>query len=123
MVQVISMGAVNCQLERREILNEELIQNFHQMWDNFPGMVRLIDSKNNVLAVNEKAAAFGFTEERLCVQVGKPEIHRNCKKYLALANQEAQVDRPSVDKLRGWIPVAGYPDVVVHFTLAIPDME
>ncbi len=93
------------------------------MWDNFPGMVRLIDSKNKVLAVNEKAAAFGFVAEGNCARVGSPEIHRNCKKFAALKQQAAQVDRPSADKLRGWIPVEGYPEVVVHFTLGIPQLD
>lgn len=102
---------------------ETLIEAFHLTWDNFPGMARLIDEAHTVLAVNPKAQEFGFDEGVRCAQVGKPEIHRNCKKRAVTIQQKAMVDRVVADKIRGWVPVEGYPGIVVHFTVGIPELE
>lgn len=38
-----------------------------------------------------------------------------------LKTQTAQLDRTVENKVRGWIPVEGYEELFVHFTLIIPE--
>ena len=102
---------------------EQLIEAFHQTWDAFPGVTRLIGKGDLVLASNKAAEAAGLTAGQICARMGAPESHRGCRKALALRTQTSQIDRPAEGKIRGWIPVAGYPEVVVHFSLALPDVN
>ena len=37
-----------------------LIESFHEMWNAFPGMARLINSKHEVLASNQNAQEKGY---------------------------------------------------------------
>ena len=108
-------------MEQNENRYEELIRAFHLTWDAFPGTARLIDKGNHVLAVNQAAAAAGLTEGQVCAKIGAPESHRGCRKALALSTQTAQVDRPIENKIRAWVPVEGYPEVVVHFSVTLPE--
>ena len=36
---------------------DNLVKSFHEMWDAFPGMARLITSNHEILAANDIAAA------------------------------------------------------------------
>ena len=108
-------------MEQNDNRYEELIRAFHLTWDAFPGPARLIDKGNHVLAVNQAAAAAGLTEGQVCAKIGTPESHRGCRKALALSTQTAQVDRPIENKIRAWVPVEGYPEVVVHFSVLLPE--
>ena len=108
-------------MEQNENRYEELIRAFHLTWDAFPGTSRLIDKGNHVLAVNQAAAAAGLTEGQVCAKIGAPESHRGCRKALALSTRTAQVDRPIENKIRAWVPVEGYPEVVVHFSVMLPE--
>lgn len=100
---------------------ERLIEAFHLTWDAFPGVTRLIGKGDLVLAANKAAEAAGLAAGQICSKIGAPESHRGCRKALALRTQTPQLDRPVEGKIRGWLPVAGWPDVVVHFSLALPD--
>ncbi|WP_278324778.1 hypothetical protein [Clostridium pasteurianum] len=40
-----------------------------------------------------------------------------------LKTQTAQLDRPAEDKIREWIPVEGYEELFVQFTLTIPQKK
>lgn len=102
---------------------EPLAQAFHLTWDSFPGAARLIDKHNLTLAVNRFAAEHGFQEGQICAKMGAPEDHRGCRKVAALKSGVAQIDRPSDGKIRGWLPIDGYPDIVVHFSVAIPKVN
>lgn len=108
-------------MEQIENRYEELIRAFHLTWDAFPGTARLIDKGNHVLAANQAAAAAGLTEGQVCAKIGAPESHRGCRKALALSTQAAQVDRPIENKIRAWVPIEGYPEVVVHFSVMLPE--
>lgn len=108
-------------MEQNDKKYEELIQAFHLTWDTFPGPARLIDKENHVLAVNHAAEAAGLTEGQICVKIGTPESHRGCRKAMALSTHTAQVDRPIPEKIRAWIPIEGYPEVVVHFSVMLPE--
>ena len=37
-----------------------LIESFHEMWDAFPGMARLINSKHEILASKQNAQEKGY---------------------------------------------------------------
>ncbi len=40
-----------------------------------------------------------------------------------LSTQTAQIDRPIPEKIRAWVPIDGYPDVVVHFSVMLPECD
>ena len=108
-------------MEQNTTSYEELIRAFHLTWDAFPGTARLIDKGNHVLAVNRTAQAAGLTAGQICAKTGTPESHKGCRKALALSTQTAQMDRPVPGKIRMWIPIEGYPEVVVHFSVVLPE--
>lgn len=103
-----------------EMNYEAVIESFHLMWDGFPGPARLIDRRNKILAANQSAVEAGFKPGLICATVGTPESHKGCKKFKVLKDELAQIDRPSENRIRGWLPVEGYPDIVVHFSLTLP---
>lgn len=100
---------------------EDVIRAFHLTWDAFPGIARLIDKKNRVLASNRAAESAGLSAGQICVKMGAPESHRACKKALALSTQTAQMDMPAENKIRAWVPLEGYPELVVHFSVLLPE--
>ena len=100
---------------------EELIQAFHLTWDEFPGLARLIDKKNLVIACNKAALSAGLCDGQICAKIGAPESHRGCKKALTLSTGTPQWERPVENRIRGWLPVQGYPEIVVHFSAVLPE--
>ena len=101
----------------------EVIGMFHRMWDGFPGLARLIDRNHHVIAANPVALEKGFAPGCVCAKVGAPEIHRGCKLSEMFRSGEARTDRVIPDRVRGWMPVEGYPDLSVHFAVMIPETE
>lgn len=99
----------------------EVIGMFHRMWDGFPGLARLIDRNHHVIAANPVALEKGFAPGCVCAKVGAPEIHRGCKLSEMFRSGEARTDRVIPDRVRGWMPVEGYPDLSVHFAVMIPE--
>ena len=108
-------------MQQNDMKYEELIRAFHLTWDGFPGVARLISRDNYVLAANRAAEAAGLTVGQICAKMGAPESHKGCRKAMALSTQTAQVDRPVENKIRAWVPVDGYPDIVVHFSVVLPE--
>ena len=94
---------------------------FHRMWDGFPGLARLIDRNHHVIDANPVALEKGFAPGCVCAKVGAPEIHRQCKLTKLFQTGEAQTDNVIEDRIRGWMPVEGYPDLSVHFAVMIPE--
>ena len=101
--------------------DEELVNQFHAMWDAFPGLARLIDAHHNVIAVNPVAAEKGFAPGCICAKVGDPSIHRGCKLNAMFESGQAQYDHVLADRIRGWMPVVGRPDACIHFAVLIPE--
>ena len=87
----------------------EVIKAFHLMWDNYPESAMLIDKKRNIIAANKVAPSTGRIEQ-----------HKGCRAEEAWKNGEASY-RKKVGKLGDvvsfWIPVDGYPDYLVHFSV------
>ena len=102
---------------------KDLIRAFHITWDNFPGMARLIRKDNYVLATNKYAEDRGYLPGQICVKMGDPQSHKGCRKVFAITNHIAQVDRPNANKIRLWVPIDDYPDIVVHFSTEIPEVN
>lgn len=102
---------------------EELIQAFKMTWDLFPGAARLIDKGNVTIAVNKFASEHGLEAGQICAKLGSPEGHRGCLKSVALKEHTAKIDRPVSDKIRGWLPIEDYPDIVVHFSVGLPEVN
>ena len=99
---------------------EELIEKFHLMWDSFTGLARLISKDFKVIASNKIAQEKGFVEGVTCTRFGDPITHRGCKMRKMFESKEAFVDNVLEDRVRGWMPIEGYDDVCVHFTVMIP---
>ena len=102
---------------------EELIEAFHKTWENFPGQARLIGKNHRVIAVNAFAAKNGRVPGEICAAFGAPESHKGCRKMEALSTGEGKLDRPFAERVRGWVPLKDWPDVVVHFSLAVPEVN
>ncbi len=100
--------------------NEELVSAFHTMWDEFPGMARLIDKDHVVVAANPLAEKRRFVPGAVCAKIGDPAIHKGCKHRKMFETGHAQHDNVMPDRVRGWMPVKGYPDLCVHFAIPIP---
>lgn len=100
---------------------EELKAEFHQTYDYFPGVARLIDRQHKILAANIKAQKAGFKEGMICAKIGTPESHRECKFEKMFETGKAQTDHAIPDKIRGWYPIEGFPDVCIHFGLPLPE--
>lgn len=96
---------------------QELINEFHRLWDSFPGMVRLIDRHHKVIAANEAARRKGFVEGSCCSRIGPVCSHKGCKSRNALLERKAFVDRPNPDTIRGWMPITDINDMFIHFTI------
>ncbi len=97
----------------------ELISAFHKLWDAFPGMARLINKKHEILASNESAQKKGFVPSAICAQVASPNAHKGCLLAKTIQTGQAQYDRPNEHLLRGWVPVLGYEEIVVHFSISL----
>lgn len=93
---------------------------FHLMWDNFSGMARLVNKNHVVLAGNAMAVRMGYVPGISCARVPAPQMHRGCKMIKALRTGKAQVDVLADKSVRGWLPVQGRQDLVIHFVLPEP---
>lgn len=100
--------------------NEKLIAVFHEMWDAFPGMARLISNKHEILAANAAAQIKGFVPGAICARVSTPNAHKGCLLAKTFKTGCGQCDQPNEHLIRGWLPVTGRDDVVVHFSLSLP---
>lgn len=101
--------------------DEELVAQFHEMWNGFPGLARLIDSRHAVIASNPFAQERGFVEGATCAKVGDSKLHSKCKLGAFFKSGEAVTDHVLDDRVCGWMPVKGRPDVCIHFAVMIPE--
>jgi len=100
---------------------EELIQAFHLMWENYPEAVRLIRRGFQVVAGNRVYLAQGGQIGGRC-NVGDPSLHRGCQAMNALNSRETRRKQTEVYGVRWdsyWIPVEGTDEYFIHFTNGI----
>ena len=98
--------------------DEELIQAFHVMWNDFPEAVMIIKKDREIIAVNSKATDFGLKPGMKCSSVGSPEQHKGC-----LCNRAADSKQTVAITYQGpfgkaygyWIPISERPEWIIHF--------
>lgn len=98
--------------------DEELIQAFHVMWNDFPEAVMIIKKDREIIAVNSKAADFGLKPGMKCSSLGSPEQHKGC-----LCNRAADSKQTVAITYQGpfgkaygyWIPISERPEWIIHF--------
>ena len=98
--------------------NEEIIQAFHLMWDNFPEPVMITQKNREMIAVNKKGEELGLKPGIKCSSIGKPENHKGCR-----CNEAVNSNIPVCITYDGafgkafgyWIPIPGKPDWIIHF--------
>lgn len=101
-------------------VTSEEIASFHQMWDNFPGIARLIGRDHIIIAANQNAIARGYKPGVCCATLPSATNHRGCLAMQTLAESKGMADNPDGTSIRGWLPVSGRDDVYVHFSLTVP---
>ena len=97
--------------------NQNVIDAFHMMWDNFPEPVMLIQKSRQIYAVNKKAASMGLNTEMKCSQIGT-EPHRGCLCNKAADEKKAvyiTYETPLGQAYGYWIPVAGHEEYLLPF--------
>lgn len=98
--------------------DEEIIQAFHIMWDNFPEPVMITQKNREIIAINKTAEKFGLKVGIKCSSIGKPENHRGC-----LCNKAVESGEPVFISYQGnfgkaygyWIPISAKPEWIIHF--------
>ena len=100
--------------------DQEVINAFHIMWDNFPEPVTITQRSREMIAVNKKAAELGLKPGIKCSSIGKPEDHKGC-----LCNQAIDEGKSvhvayegSQGKAYGfWTPITERPEWILHFSV------
>lgn len=107
-------------------ISDEVRRNFHLFWDNFPFPVMLTHKNRTILEVNTVCAELGLAPGNRCVDIGKKEFHSGCLAGQALQEQTAKrivayVEYQGKVLDSYWVPLAGEPDVFLHFSIDISD--
>ena len=98
--------------------DNEIIQAFHLMWDNFPEAVMITQKSREIIAVNKAAEKIGLKVGIKCSSVGKPENHKGCQLNRAVdENKPVYITYDAAfGKAYGyWIPISEKPEWVIHF--------
>ncbi len=98
--------------------NEEIIQAFHLMWDNFPEAVMITQKSREIVAINKKAAEMGLAVGLRCSSMGEPTRHKGCLCDKAVDENKAQYvtyDGEFGKAYGYWIPIPEKPEWVIHF--------
>ncbi len=112
-------------MQATEISNE-LRQNFHINWDNFPFPVMLIQKDRMILAINRTAQEIGIPEGVRCTDLSAGDGCKRCKANQALKEQSGKrlvsYYEPMEKVLDSyWIPLAGEEDLYLHFGIDITE--
>lgn len=101
---------------------DEVIVDFHNKWDNFPGPARLIQKDRKILAANNYAEKVGFNVNSACANVGAPESHRGCLANKTLTTKIGQGDIVKGKMARYWLPVDEFDDLFIHLSVRLVDI-
>ena len=71
--------------------DQEIIQAFHLMWDDFPEPVMITQKSREIVALNKKAESFGLKIGIKCSSIGKPEDHKGCLLNRAVDEKRAKI--------------------------------
>lgn len=95
---------------------------FQLMWGKFPEPVQLTHKNREIIALNAACAQFGRKQGMKCSSHGAPEAHRGCLADQAMRTQQAvykKVKYGEKEMITYWLPVAGYPDLFLHFSIGV----
>ncbi|MDR1483118.1 MAG: hypothetical protein LBI74_10890 [Synergistaceae bacterium] len=108
-------------MEVRNMPSQEVADAFHLMWDNFPDPVSLVHRSREVIAVS-KAHENYLEPGVICARTGCDGPHTACLANEALKSGKTIVcpnhsKTEDKERLTYWIPLDGYPDYFVHFSI------
>ncbi len=109
------------------MVEPNVLEAFHMMWDKFPEPVLLINNHREIQALNERARKSGLAVGSKCSSIGAPELHtRQCcraDEMLASGQPQQLLKKNPADKwsVAHWVPVLGHPDLYVHFNAVLPE--
>ena len=107
-------------------VSEELRNNFHLFWDNFPSPVMLVHKNRTIIDANKAGQAIGCPVGMRCVDIGEKKHHAGCRANYALREQVGVRAVSYIEHLGQvvdgyWIPLAGSKDFYVHFSIDITE--
>ncbi len=112
-------------MQATEISNE-LRQNFHINWDNFPFPVMLIQKDRMILAINKTAQEMGVPEGTQCFNLADGSVCKGCQAEQALKEQSTKRKvgyhaplKKVIDAY--WVPLAGQDNLYLHFNIDITE--
>ena len=112
-------------MQATEISNE-LRQNFHINWDNFPFPVMLIQKDRMILAINKTAQEMGIPEGTQCFNLADGAVCKGCQAGQALKEQSTKRNvsyNAAFEKVLDsyWVPLAGEEDLYLHLNVDITE--
>lgn len=102
-------------------MDEQLLINaFMVLWDYYPEPVMLIDKKREIIALNKAGKDAGRFPGMKCSSLLPLANHKGCRANEALKKREYTYRKRMGDfgdVVSFWLPIDGYPDYLVHFSV------
>lgn len=107
-------------------VDQKTVDAFYQQWDNFPEFAALIRKDRRVIALNKAARDMGFPQGIRCVEIGGPEVHKECLANKALEERTAKsllvnskMPGSKTTMITYWLPLSDKDDLYVHCNIDI----
>lgn len=102
-------------------ISEEIRNNFHLFWDNYPVPVMLIHKDRTIIEANKAGQDIGYPVGARCIDLGEKKHHAGCQADKALQEGAGVREVSYVEHLgqvveMNWIPLAGSDDLFLHFS-------
>lgn len=114
-------------MDQNEIIREDLVKAFNQMWGKFPETVLLIHKNRTIVAYNECADKVSKGMLSCGIKCTScPGDHSRCRANQALKERKTttlEVELGGEQRLSYWVPVEDEPDYYVHFNLPVMKSE
>lgn len=101
-------------------IEQSVIDAFRAMYDHYPESVMLIHKSREIIAVNPAGASIGREPGMRCSQLQPLISHAGCMADEAIRTGKATWRKkrgPNGDVISFWLPVDGYPDCLIHFSV------
>jgi inner membrane protein involved in colicin E2 resistance len=114
-------------MEQKEIIREDLVKAFNQMWGKFPETVLLIHKSRTIVAYNEQAENVSQGMLSCGMKCSScPGDHSRCRANEALRERKTttlEIELAGEQRLSFWVPVEDELDYYVHFNLPVKKKE